>query len=162
MDFLLKVLFFCDFFNEHETHWTHQVSEWHPVFVTKTYKGFCALSLPAASQPMKHLRDANTWAGLCVFLGFLTNRAPVHAKLDGGFSDMDAQSSALPTPYVPISQNIVRGLEKWKLGLIVGTSSSSICLHLFGKLMIPSRINYSLILPWFRQFELPKGNIVWS
>jgi len=60
MDFLLKVFFFCDCFNGHETQWTDQFSEQCPVFVRKTYKGFCALSLPAASPLAKHLRDANT------------------------------------------------------------------------------------------------------
>lgn len=55
MDFLLKVFFFWDCFNGHEAHWTDQFSERCPLFVRRTYKGFCALSLPTASQLVKHL-----------------------------------------------------------------------------------------------------------
>lgn len=38
MDFLIKVFFFHDCFNGHETHWTDHFSEWCPAFVRKTYK----------------------------------------------------------------------------------------------------------------------------
>lgn len=103
MDFLLKIFFFCDCFNGHETHWTDQFSEQCPAFARKSYKGFCALSLPTASQLVKDLGVANTWAGLRVLLGLLTNGAPVHGKPHGGFGNMGPEISAFPTPYVPIS-----------------------------------------------------------
>lgn len=88
MDFLIKVFFFHDCFNGHETHWTDHFSEWCPAFVRKTYKMsvLCHCPLPLNWRSIFGMQTREL---ICVLLGLLTKGTPVHAKLDGGFNKTD-------------------------------------------------------------------------
>lgn len=102
VDFLLKVFFFYDHFNGHEA---HDLSRFQSCVLYllgrhKKVSLFCHCPLPL-----------NWWSTfgvqmhelVCVLLGFLTNGAPVHANIDGSFSDMDPEISAFPISYILIS-----------------------------------------------------------